>query len=277
VAIPETLLESELFGYEAGAFTGATARRIGKFEQAHGGTILLDEIGDIPQSVQAKILRVLQERAFERLGGNNTIRVDVRLLAATNRNLEKAIAERSFRADLYHRLNVVTISVPPLRERRDDIPRLVDYFLERFARELHMAKPPISPEALQLLQEYSWPGNVRELEHCLHRVIIFTRGYPIQASDLPRVLERGAKGMADGSFAFDDSTLADLVERYLDVDPGSRAHEQFLEKVEKLLLLEALRRTKGNQTQAARLLGLPRPTLHAKMQRYGLHGDSRGA
>jgi len=278
VAIPETLLESELFGYEQGAFTGATARRIGKFEQARAGTIFLDEIGDMPPGIQAKILRVLQEKSFERLGGNKTIQVDVRLLTATNRNLEKSIAEGAFRADLYHRLNVVTIHVPPLRQRREGIPRLVHYFLRRFAQELQIGKPPIAADALQLLQNYSWPGNVRELEHCLQRVVIFTRGYPIQAADLPKLLQDGREEKCDWVLDVDDAKLAELVEHYLASHGGAHAHERLLEKVEKLLLGEALRRTKGNQTHAARLLGLPRPTLHAKMQKYGLHsqGESPG-
>ncbi|MHC4506591.1 MAG: sigma-54-dependent transcriptional regulator, partial [Planctomycetota bacterium] len=169
VAIPETLLESELFGHEKGAFTGASARRIGKFEQAAGGTIFLDEIGDMPLSIQSKMLRVLQERSLERVGGHNTISVDVRVIAATNRDLEKAIAEGKFRDDLYHRLDVFTIDLPPLRERREDIPRLVAYFLDRFARELGVEKPVLSEPALEALRGYGWPGNVRELEHCIHR------------------------------------------------------------------------------------------------------------
>ena len=187
-AIPETLLESELFGYEARAFTGATTRRIGKFQQADRGTLFLDEIGDIPLMVQAKILRLLQEQTFERLGGNETIQVNVRVLCATNRNLEEAIAERAFREDLYHRLNVVTLKLPSLRDRREDIPSLVDYFLNRFARGLRLEKPPLSQEALDVLVNYSWPGNVRELEHVVQRLMIFTGGYTIQASDLPSSL-----------------------------------------------------------------------------------------
>ena len=270
VAIPDTLLESELFGYERGAFTGATARKIGKFEQARGGTIFLDEIGDVSLGIQAKILRVLQERCFERLGGNETVQVDVRVLAATNRNLEKAIAEGSFRDDLYHRLNVVTIHVPPLRERREDIPRLVDYFLERYARELNVDRPPVAPNAQELLQEFPWPGNVRQLAHCIQRALIFTRGYPIQAGDLPLAGESGSNRAAGSGLAGEE--LGELVRRYLATWTGDRAHEEFMEQADKLLVSEALRRAGGNQTHAARLLGLPRPTLHAKMQKHGLHG-----
>jgi nitrogen regulation protein NR(I) len=274
VALPETLLESELFGYERGAFTGAAARRIGKFEQAHGGTMFLDEIGDIPPPIQAKILRVLQEKYFERLGGNQTIHVDVRVLAATNRDLEKAIAEKSFRDDLYHRLNVVSIHVPPLRERREDIPKLVDYFLERFAAELQIDKPLLAADALELLQSYSWPGNVRELQHCIQRAVIFTRGHPIQAAALPALLEPGSGARPGEPGTPDEKMLAEFVRRYLNAYRGPRAHEQFLEKAERLLVAEALQQTRGNQTHAARLLGLPRPTLHAKMQKYRLRGPS---
>jgi nitrogen regulation protein NR(I) len=271
VAIPETLLESELFGYERGAFTGAVGQRIGKFEQAHEGTLFLDEIGDIPLGIQAKILRVLQERTFQRLGGRETIHSDVRVVAATNRNLSKAIAEGSFRDDLFHRLNVFTIQLPGLRERREDIPELVNYFLERFAGELKVEKPLITDDAMALLTHHSWPGNVRELEHCIHRAMIFTRGYPIQAADLtPLIRESAERGAA---CALDDEVLQDLVRRYLISFQGASAHGDFLDKVERVLLTEALQKVKGNQTHAARLLGIPRPTLHAKMQKHHLHGE----
>jgi DNA-binding NtrC family response regulator len=267
-AIPDTLLESELFGYERGAFTGAVSRRIGKFEQAAGGTIFLDEIGDVSLAIQAKILRVLQGRSFERLGGDETIHVDVRVLAATNRNLEKAIAEELFREDLYHRLNVVTIQVPPLRERREDVPRLIDYFLQRYARELQVEKPPVAPDAMKRLQDFPWPGNVRQLEHCIHRTLIFTGGHSIQAGDLP--LEQDAATDEAESLKLAETGLADLVRRYLGSYAGDRAHDEFLERAEKLLIAEGLRRAGGNQTHAARLLGLARPTLHAKMQKHKL-------
>ena len=272
-AIPETLLESELFGYEAGAFTGATTRRIGKFQQADGGTIFLDEIGDIPLLVQAKILRLLQEQTFERLGSNETIQVDVRVLCATNRNLEDAIAERFFREDLYHRLNVVTLQLPPLRERREDIPLLVDYFLNRFARGLRLEKPPLSQEALDVLVNYAWPGNVRELEHVVQRLMIFTGGYTIQASDLPPSVTTNGQGPQGGKTGtWTDEQFLAFARTYLDSYRGERAHEALLEKMEKSLIIEALRRSAGNQTRAARLLGLPRPTLHLKMQKHRLQG-----
>ncbi|MHB8165850.1 MAG: nif-specific transcriptional activator NifA [Sulfuricella sp.] len=182
-ALPESLLESELFGHEKGAFTGATADRKGRFEQAHGGTLFLDEIGDISASFQAKLLRVLQEREFERVGGNRTIRVDVRLITATNRNLEEMVSKGEFRADLYFRINVVSIFLPPLRERRDDIPPLLKHFLEKFNRE-NKRNFTISPDALHTITQCNWPGNVRELENCVERMATMTRGNLIRQSDL---------------------------------------------------------------------------------------------
>ncbi len=272
-AIPETLLESELLGYEPGAFTGATTRRIGKFEQVNGGTILLDEIGDMPVMVQAKILRLLQERTFQRLGGNETIQVDVRVLCATNRDLEKAIAEGAFREDLYHRLNVVTLQIPPLRDRREDIPLLVDYFLNRSARALHVERPPLAQNALDLLVHYAWPGNVRELEHLIQRLMIFTGGYTIQANDLPPALRTAGRTTSAGAtLAPADESYLNVIQAYLDSYGGDHAHEELMDRVERLLIVEALRRSQGNQTHAGRLLGLPRPTLHAKMQKFGLQG-----
>jgi nitrogen regulation protein NR(I) len=276
VAIPETLLESELFGYERGAFTGAVGRRIGKFEQAHGGTIFLDEIGDVPLSVQAKILRVLQERTFERLGGNETIEVDVRVLAATNRNLEKSLAEGTFRDDLYHRLNVVTIQIPPLRERREDLPRLVDYFLDRAARDLKIDRPPLAPDAMQLLVQHSWPGNVRELKNAIERLLILTGGHPIQARELRLMLEGPGGARSVEGLAWDGNAFSAFVTQYLAACGGPGTHERFMEAAERLLLAEALRRTRGNRTHAARLLGLTRPTFHAKIQKHRLDEPGEG-
>ncbi len=261
-----------MFGYEAGAFTGAIARRIGKFQQADGGTMFLDEIGDIPLAVQAKILRLLQEMAFERLGSNETVRVNVRVLCATNRDLERAIAERTFREDLYHRLERGhdPHSAAPRSPRG---PPGTDRLLPRpLSRELRIDKPPIAPDALDRLREYPWPGNVRELEHLIHRASIFTRGYPIQASDLPSGLADGGQaGPADGEAALpEEQDWLRLVRAYLDSYRGSRCYEELLEHVERLLLTKALERCGGNQTHAARLLGVARPTLHAKLQRQGL-------
>ena len=275
-ALPETLLESELFGSERGAYTGAVARRIGKFEQAHGGTLFLDEIGDMSLPTQAKVLRVLQEQSFQRLGGNETIQVNVRVLCATNRNLEQGIAAGTFREDLYHRLNVVTIQVPPLRQRREDIPGLIDYFLARWARRLGVEKPPLAANAVELLANYSWPGNVRELEHLIEQLVIFTGGYTIQAADLPAVVRTGVQEASESAPSDNDQWLT-LIRGYLTAYGGSAAHEDLLDKVEKVLLSEALRQSQGNQTRAARLLGLSRPTLHAKMHKHGLRaGDPSG-
>ena len=225
-AIPETLLESELFGHERGAFTGAVGERIGKFQQGSQGTIFLDEIGDMPLAVQAKILRVLQDKSFQRVGGDETIRSNVRVLAATNRNLEKAISEGHFREDLFHRLNVFAIHVPPLRDRREDIPDLVDYFLDRFARELRTEKPPLSHDAMEVLRTHAWPGNVRELEHCIQRLMISAGGHPIQATDLSSFLTQADQQAAFRLLAADDETLRDLLRRYLRSAAGDLAHER---------------------------------------------------
>ena len=274
-ALPETLLESELFGHEKGAFTGATARRIGKLEQAGGGTILLDEIGDIPRSIQAKILRVLQNKTFQRVGGNETLRADVRVIAATNRDLEQAIRHGEFREDLYHRLDVVTIRIPPLRERREDIPALAKYFLKRFAADLGHEVPPLDPQAMEFLQSQPWPGNVRELEHCIHRAMIFTQGLAIQVADLREAVKTrseapGLEGQEGGDW---DELLLKLVQRYLRTHTGPSAHTQFIGKVDKVLVAEALRMAEENQTRAARLLGLTRSTLQAKMKKYEIYRE----
>ncbi|MGH7134471.1 MAG: sigma-54-dependent transcriptional regulator, partial [Pirellulales bacterium] len=267
VAIPETLLEAELFGHERGAFTGAHARRIGKLEQADRGTVFLDEIGDIPSGIQAKLLRVLQERTIQRVGGNETIGVDVRIMAATNRNLERAMAEGQFREDLYHRLNVVTIRLPPLRERPGDIPLLVDFFLGHFAQELDMPRPAIAPEATGLLEQYGWPGNVRDLQNCIERLLIVTRGRALQADDVRQALAGGdqASPLADTM----EEGMRKLVDRFFATLGGPQPYEQFLQAIDKHLIAEALARSHGNLAKAARLLGLPRATMHDKVQKHG--------
>ena len=270
VAIPETLLESELFGYERGAFTGASARRRGKFEHAEGGTILLDEIGDVPIGIQSKILRVLQEKTFERIGGNETLTSDVRILAATNRNIEQAMAQGRFREDLYHRLNVVSIYLPALRERREDIPSLSISFLVRLARELGIENPSLCAEAMKTLCEYPWPGNVRELEHCLHRALIYSRGYPIQGEDIRRALEKAPEASRAGALTPRETSMRDYLREYLTAQSGTRCHERLMDHVEREVIAEALRRSSGNQSRAAELLGIPRPTLHAKLQKHGI-------
>lgn len=254
VAIPDTLLESELFGHEKGAFTGAHSRRIGKFEQANGGTIFLDEIGDIPLMTQAKLLRVLQERRFERVGGNETVRVDVRVLAATNRDLEAAIHSGKFREDLYHRIDVVTITIPPLRERDGDLGKLARYFIKHFARELKIDEPVLSEGALQALQTYPWPGNVRELEHCIQRALIFTHGYPVQKDDVEHALQRSGH---EEAHAISSQTCPIRVGMTLD-------------QVESEFLKLTLAATNGNKKEAARMLGISRRAIYDKLKKFSL-------
>ncbi|MCX8007778.1 MAG: sigma-54 dependent transcriptional regulator [Coriobacteriia bacterium] len=247
-ALPETLLESELFGYEKGAFTGAMQAKPGRFELANGGTIFLDEIGDISPAVQVKLLRVLQERVFERLGGTRSIEVDVRVVAATNRDLQELIAEGSFREDLYYRLNVVPISLPPLRDRPEDIPRLIAHFLEK----MNAGRKRISPEAMQALVDYKWPGNVRELENTVERMVILSQGEEIGVDDLPAEVRSGVV-LQGGERCF--------------VLPESGID---LEEVEMDLIVQALERTGRNLPRAAKLLGLTPKTLEARMNRLGL-------
>jgi transcriptional regulator with PAS, ATPase and Fis domain len=269
VAIPENLLESELFGYEKGAFTGAAHRRMGKIEQADKGTVFLDEIGDMPFSIQAKILRLLQERSFERLGGRETISVDVRILAATNRDLEAALDKGRFREDLYYRLKVVTITLPPLRERTADIALLSDYFLARHASQLGMANPGVTDGARRVLAEHSWPGNVRELSNALQKALIFNLGAPIRAEEISQAIsgEICARGPGEGN-------IEDLMRRLIreEIAAGRRenAFDTCMDRFGALLVGEALRLTEGNRSQAAKLLGLSRPTLHAKIEKYHL-------
>ena len=260
-AIPEGLLESEMFGHERGAFTSAHARRIGKFEQALGGTIFLDEIGDMALSTQAKILRALQEGTFERLGGNEAIQTDARVIAATHRDLEADCREGRFREDLYYRLNVVTICLPPLRDRKDDLPRLVDYFVSRFCAELGVERVSISSEAMERLLRHAWPGNLRELQNVLKNAILTCRGGVVTAEDV-RPTETPPSSDSPPPLAALD--LARL--NALDGD----LHATVFEEVERRLLDYALRRCEGNQVQAARLLGVSRSMLRDRMRRYGI-------
>jgi two-component system NtrC family response regulator/two-component system nitrogen regulation response regulator GlnG len=274
VAIPDTLLESELFGYEKGAFTGAGGRRVGKIEQAQRGTVFLDEIGDMPLTVQAKILRLLQEKQIERLGGREPIPVDVRILAATNRDLEEAVAQGRLREDLYYRLKVVTISLPPLRAREGDVPRLAAHFLSRLARELDMQNPGLTPEAADLLAAHPWPGNVRELGNALKKALIFSRGVPIGAEDMSQAIGVGrpapAAAGAGAAAAAADEPLRAFVRRALMDRAGEAAFEHVLDTAGRAAIAEALEITGGNRTRAAKLLGLSRPTLIAKIEKYGL-------
>jgi DNA-binding NtrC family response regulator len=268
VAIPETLLESELFGYEKGAFTGAVNRRVGKIEQAHGGTVFLDEIGDMPFSIQAKILRLLQERSIERLGGREPIPVDVRILAATNRDLEAALSAGAFREDLYFRLKVVTLWLPPLKERPEDIPLLADYFLARFARDMGFPNPGITPAAVAVLASCPWPGNVRELANILQKALIFSRGYPIQADDLALLLS-GETGSRPGEEAPAQEAMRRWLRQKL-LAGGDGLFDGLMDQFAALLISEALELAGGNRSRAAKLLGISRPTLLARIDRYQL-------
>ena len=269
VAIPETLLESELFGYEKGAFTGAVNRKVGKIEQAHGGTIFLDEIGDMPFAIQAKILRLLQEKSIERLGGRETIPVDVRIIAATNRDLEAALAEGRFREDLYYRLKVVTLWLPALRDRTDDIPLLTDYFLSRFARELDLDNPGMTQKARSLLENHRWPGNVRELGNVIQKALIFSRGYPIRSEEISQAI--GAESAARVTQEKDVvKTIRTWIRQDLINKSAENIFDFFIDRFASLIIQEALDLTGGNRSQAAKLLGLSRPTLQAKIDKYRL-------
>jgi len=266
VAIPEHLLESELFGFEKGAFTGATQRHIGKIEQAHGGTVFLDEIGDMPLNIQAKILRLLQERHIERLGGEETISVDVRIIAATNKHLEKAIGDGEFREDLYFRLKVVTIELPPLRERQEDISTLITHYMEKFSHKLKVDNPGIHKQALTLLNRHDWPGNVRELSNMIQKVLIFNRGAPVSLLDVEQILHKRTED--EGQEHIDSSMLKKWVWQQLSNPSESHRYEDFMDTLANIVISQALTFTNGNRSQAARLLEISRPTLHAKMDKY---------
>jgi DNA-binding NtrC family response regulator len=268
-AIPENLLESELFGHEKGAFTGADRRRIGKFEQCHGGTILLDEIGDMPPATQAKMLRVLQEQAFERVGGNETIRTDVRLIAATHRDLKAWSEEGKFRPDLYYRLGVFTIHLPPLRERDDDLLMLVQYYLRRFNHELRREVRAVTPEGLERLRGYPWPGNVRELQSVLKQALLKASGPVLLPAFLPEPLG-GAGGTAPPVPPAAEPGMETFVIRQR---LGSDVRDLYAEthrQVDQLLLARVLDYTGGNLQHAALLLGIARQTLRLKIRDLGL-------
>lgn len=268
VAIPETLLESELFGFERGAFTGAVKRRIGKVEQAHGGTLFLDEIGDVALPIQAKLLRLLEDRRIERIGGREPIDVDVRILAATNRDLEAAIDGDRFRSDLFYRLNVVPIHLPRLSDRPDDVPVLCDYFMERFALGLGVRNPGLAAEAYPILVAHSWPGNVRELANLMEQCLIFSRGHRVAPETVQRLLNGIQEKTAD-PFRQIDEILAQSFQRAVDGD-CSNLLEKITDRVTRQTVTEALRHTAGNRSRAAKLLGVSRPTLLAKMRKHGI-------
>ncbi len=268
VAIPENLLESELFGYEKGAFTGASQRHIGKIEQANGGTVFLDEIGDMPLNIQGKILRLLQEKNIERLGGEDTISVDVRIIAATNKNLEQAIEEEKFREDLYFRLKVVTLELPSLRDRLEDINSLISYFIAKFSNELKIDNPGIQKEALEQLNQYSWPGNIRELSNLIHKVLIFNRGAPISTTDLKQVINKKKKKKLLKNIELQD--IKAWVKQLLSDKSKNYKFDDFIDNVSSIVVAEALKITNGNRSQAAKLLSISRPTLHAKIDKYNI-------
>lgn len=246
-ALTETLLASELFGHEKGAFTGASERKIGRFERAHGGTLFLDEIGEIPAEMQVKLLRVLQEGEIERVGGTKTIKVDVRLISATNKNLSSEVSNGKFREDLFYRINVILIHIPPLRERKDDIPLLVDHFIKEFADTNYKNVKSISKDALAALLAYDWPGNIRELKNIIERMVVLSSQNSLQVQDIPK----------------DILSKTSLNETVLD-------HNVNLQDAEKELIIQKLKRYKGNKSKAAKELGISRRTLYRKLDEYGI-------
>jgi len=255
-AIPEELIESELFGHERGAFTGATAQRRGKFELADGATIFLDEVGDMSLKTQAKVLRVLQEQTFERVGGSESLAVDVRVIAASNKDLLEEIRRGAFREDLFYRLSVIPFEVPPLRERQEDIPILAQYFLQSFCREYGKPEKELSPEAMELLSDYSWPGNVRELRNVIERMVIMVAAKTIQHFDLVSSLRRG--GVRREAWPTPDGTLREARSRF-----------------EREFILGRLEENQWNVTRTAERLGIERSNLHRKMKAYGIEGPGR--
>lgn len=274
-AIPEQLLESELFGHERGAFTGATMQRVGKFEQCNKGTIFLDEIGDMTPATQTKILRVLQSGTFERVGGNTPLRVDVRVIAATNKPLEQAVAARQFREDLFYRLNVVRIQIPPLRDRREDIPLLVNYFLKKLAHDRDRKPKSVATSVIRLLEKYHWPGNVRELENAIRRAHVMAKGDAILLSDLPPEISGQGTALTTPSTASEGSTsdAATLARQLFQIarrDPKLKV----IPAVERELVIQALKETDNNQVQAAKLLGITRATLRKRIDKFGIQRET---
>ena len=288
-AIPENLLESELFGHEAGAFTGATSRRIGRFEQANGGTIFLDEIGDISLGTQAKLLRVLQDKTIQRVGGGKeNFPVDVRVIAATHRDLERAVQEKQFRQDLYYRLNDAVICLPPLRDRKEDIPELVNFFLQQHVAELGAVGSVVPPETMKLLQQQPWPGNVRELRNTIRKALLLAHGRPIDAGVINRVLDETkisprSPTPTDRTASVADQPLGAYVSELLDsAERGEREDvaPALTDWAEREIYRQAIALADGDQTKAAKWLGVSRPTMREKLSRYNLRpargGDGEG-
>jgi len=251
-AIPENLLESEMFGHERGSFTGALDRHLGKFELASGGTIFLDEIGEMPMAMQVKLLRAVQEGAIERVGGEKSIPIDIRIIAATNIDLKKAIQDKKFREDLYYRLNVIPINIPPLRDRSEDIPLFINYFLAKYNKELNKDIKYMSGEALKVFEEYSWPGNIRELENLIERIVTLSKDDHIDTAHLPKDIIH-SKANNNGTFSLEEGSLMKAVRNF-----------------EKKIINEALRYCNGNQTNTAKTLGVHRTTLISKLEAYGI-------
>ncbi|HEY2840036.1 MAG TPA: sigma-54 dependent transcriptional regulator [Pirellulales bacterium] len=270
-AIPDALLESELFGHEKGSFTGADQRRIGKFEQCNGGTLFLDEVGDMSLLLQAKMLRVLQQQKFERVGGNQTISTDVRLITATNRDLEKMAEAREFRADLYYRLSGFMIHLPPLRERSTDVPLLLEYFLRRFAEVLSKDVRGISPEALDMLLKYHWPGNIRELENVVRQALLSTVGPVLLPEFLPPTIHATPVD-GDGEPGSDRHDLTMTIDRIL-ADGSENVHAESVAALERYVLTHVLRKTQGNISHSAKTLGITRGSLRNKIRALGLSID----
>jgi nitrogen regulation protein NR(I) len=267
-AIPETLLESELFGHERGAFTGADIRRIGRFEQANHGTIFLDEIGDMTPATQVKLLRVLQDKTIQRLGGKEPIPINVRVIAATHRDLEEAIHERLFREDLFYRINVVAVQLPPLRARTEDIPLLIDHFLRRYGAELRTEAPAIQPQAVEFLSQQHWPGNVRELENVVRKALLSARGYAITLTDVQEVISQSKRGRSTTQ-----QTFAEYAAQLLAAAQKGEVENVYAEfhaNAERELLAQAIELAEGNKTKAARWLGIARLTLREKLTALGI-------
>ena len=262
-AIPEQLLESELFGHEKGAFTGATGQRIGRFEQSNGATLFLDEIGDMPLTLQGKILRVLQDGELSRVGGNDIVKTNVRIITATNKNLETEVSTKRFREDLFYRLNVVRVQLPPLRQRIEDIRLLAEYFVQRVSEEKHLPRLKLSEEAVRVLEGHSWPGNVRELENTIQRACVLATGDILLPKDIPLGVAN-AEAIPSGSIQKEEAIEALL--RVAQADPSI----ELLPWLEREFTVHAMRQTRGNQVQSAKLLGITRATLRKRLERFGI-------
>ena len=275
-AIPENLLESELFGHEKGSFTGASQLRVGRFEQAHGGTIFLDEIGDLDQSLQVKLLRVLQEKTIQRVGSSKNIPVDVRIIAATHRNLESMVSEGTFREDLFYRLNVISINIPSLRDRRDDIPDLVSYFLQKFATDYGLATPNFSKKAIDYLTQLEWPGNIRQLQNVISKALLNSKTTTLDVEHFDSIIKESK------ILARKQDQLKQIIERELNRAAANEIEAALpilTEKFEREVYTMAIERSYGNQAKAARLLGVSRFTLREKLKLYGKHpnNNTRGS